>query len=90
MFVGGLSWETTEKTLTDYFSKFGEISDCVIMLHPESGQSRGFGFLTFADPKACQAVIDTSPHTIDGRTVDPKPAVPRDTDVRRGWERRKR
>eukprot|EP00051_Salpingoeca_urceolata_P006727 m.88992 g.88992 ORF g.88992 m.88992 type:complete len:464 (-) comp14960_c2_seq1:1907-3298(-) len=83
MFVGGLSWETNEGTLRDYFANFGEIEDCIVMKDPNNnGRSRGFGFVTFMDKKSCEDVLSSAPHTIDQRTVDPKMAIPRQTDNR--------
>lgn len=78
LFVGGLSWETTQDTLLQYFSKFGDVIDCVVMKNVESGRSRGFGFVTFSDPANMALVLSASvPHTLDGRTIDPKPCNPR-------------
>lgn len=51
-----------------YFSSFGEITDCVIMMDKVSGRPRGFGFVTFADPEAANKVLEED-HVIDGRTV---------------------
>ena len=77
LFVGGLSWETTQENLSRYFCRFGEIIDCVVMKNNESGRSRGFGFVTFADPANVNHVLQSGPHTLDGRTIDPKPCNPR-------------
>lgn len=77
LFVGGLSWETTGETLLRYFSRFGDVIDCVVMKNAETGRSRGFGFVTFSDPNNIELVIQSSPHNLDGRTIDPKPCNPR-------------
>jgi len=77
VFVGGLSWETTQESLLSYFSKFGEVIDCVVMKNADSGRSRGFGFVTFSDPNNIDSVTKACPHTLDGRTIDPKPCNPR-------------
>ncbi|KAK9768271.1 hypothetical protein K7432_001237 [Basidiobolus ranarum] len=77
VFIGGLNWETSDATLQDYFSKYGEISDCVVMRDSATGRSRGFGFLTFVDPSVVDEVLKTD-HHLDGKLVDPKRAVPRD------------
>lgn len=77
IFVGGLSWETTHENLMQYFSRFGEVVDCVVMKNSETGRSRGFGFVTFCDPTVVNAVLMNGPHTLDGRTIDPKPCNPR-------------
>ncbi|XP_021936639.1 heterogeneous nuclear ribonucleoprotein 27C isoform X5 [Zootermopsis nevadensis] len=77
LFVGGLSWETTQETLQRYFSRYGEVIDCVVMKNSESGRSRGFGFVTFSDPANVSLVLQNGPHQLDGRTIDPKPCNPR-------------
>lgn len=77
LFVGGLSWETNQDSLLRYFSRFGEVIDCVVMKNAETGRSRGFGFVTFSDPLNIDSVIQSCPHNLDGRTIDPKPCNPR-------------
>jgi len=77
LFVGGLSWETSQDNLSRYFQRYGEVIDCVVMKNAESGRSRGFGFVTFADPTNVALVLQNGPHTLDGRTIDPKPCNPR-------------
>ncbi|XP_077402668.1 heterogeneous nuclear ribonucleoprotein A/B-like [Vanacampus margaritifer] len=75
MFVGGLSWETNKKDLKDYFSKFGEVSDCTIKIDTASGRSRGFGFVLFKDAASVDKVLQQSQHKLDGRQIDPKRAL---------------
>lgn len=77
MFVGGLSWETTQDTLQRYFSQYGDVIDCVVMKNSDTGRSRGFGFVTFADPSKVDMVLKSGPHELDGRTIDPKACNPR-------------
>ncbi|XP_053611806.1 heterogeneous nuclear ribonucleoprotein 27C isoform X2 [Plodia interpunctella] len=77
LFVGGLSWETSQENLQRYFSRYGDVIDCVVMKNSESGRSRGFGFVTFADPTLVNMVLQNGPHQLDGRTIDPKPCNPR-------------
>ncbi|KAJ1730141.1 hypothetical protein LPJ72_004614 [Coemansia sp. Benny D160-2] len=77
LFVGGLSWATDETKLREYFSKYGTIIDCSIMRDQNSGQPRGFGFVTFDDVSGVNNVLQEPTHTIDGKQVDPKHAIPR-------------
>lgn len=76
MFVGGLNWETTEDALKQYFSQFGNVVHCTIMRDPTNGRSRGFAFLTFADPTVVNKVM-VKEHFLDGKLIDPKRAIPR-------------
>uniref|UniRef100_A0A5B7A7C1 RRM domain-containing protein n=1 Tax=Davidia involucrata TaxID=16924 RepID=A0A5B7A7C1_DAVIN len=77
LFVGGVAWETNEESFTTYFSKYGEITDSVIMMDKISGRPRGFGFVTFADPAVTDKVLEED-HVIDGRVVEVKRTVPRE------------
>ncbi|TFK37646.1 hypothetical protein BDQ12DRAFT_685050 [Crucibulum laeve] len=80
MFIGGLSWETTDEGLRDYFSQFGKVDACTIMRDP-SGTSRGFAFMTFEDPNAVNAVVARE-HVLDGKSIDPKRAIPREEHLK--------
>ncbi|CAK9863493.1 unnamed protein product [Sphagnum jensenii] len=77
LFIGGISWETTEEKLRDHFQAYGEVVEVVIMKDRATGRARGFGFVVFADPAVADRVVKEK-HTIDGRTVEAKKAVPRD------------
>ncbi|XP_032762880.1 LOW QUALITY PROTEIN: heterogeneous nuclear ribonucleoproteins A2/B1-like [Rattus rattus] len=70
LFLGGLSFETTEESLRNYYERWGKLTDCVVMRDPASKRSRGFGFVTFSSM--------ARPHSIDGRVVEPKRAVARE------------
>ncbi|KAJ9603018.1 hypothetical protein H2200_012313 [Cladophialophora chaetospira] len=70
MFIGGLNWETTDQSLHDYFSQFGEVHECTVMRDSATGRSRGFGFLTFKDPKTVNTVM-VKEHFLDGKIVRP-------------------
>ncbi|KAF3443299.1 hypothetical protein FNV43_RR12981 [Rhamnella rubrinervis] len=77
LFIGGISWDTDEERLKEYFSTFGEVVEAVIMKDRTTGRARGFGFVVFADPSVADRVIKEK-HNIDGRMVEAKKAVPRD------------
>ncbi|XP_068089739.1 heterogeneous nuclear ribonucleoprotein D-like [Hyperolius riggenbachi] len=74
MFIGGLSWETSKKDLTEYLSRFGEVVDCTIKTDPVTGRSRGFGFVLFKDAISVDKVLETKEHKLDGKLIDPKRA----------------
>ncbi|XP_026494810.2 RNA-binding protein Musashi homolog Rbp6 isoform X2 [Vanessa tameamea] len=77
MFVGGLSWQTSPESLRDYFNKFGEITEVMVMKDPTTRRSRGFGFITFGDPASVDKVLAQATHELDGKKIDPKVAFPR-------------
>ncbi|XP_021889943.1 heterogeneous nuclear ribonucleoprotein 1 [Carica papaya] len=77
LFIGGISWDTNEERLKEYFSTYGEVVEAVIMKDRTTGRARGFGFVVFADPAVAERVIKEK-HNIDGRMVEAKKAVPRD------------
>ncbi|XP_038691141.1 heterogeneous nuclear ribonucleoprotein 1-like isoform X3 [Tripterygium wilfordii] len=77
LFIGGISWDTDEDRLREYFGNYGELVEAVIMRDRTTGRARGFGFIVFADPAVAERVI-IEKHMIDGRMVEAKRAVPRD------------
>lgn len=77
LFVGGLDYKTTDENLKKYFEQWGEIMDVVVMKDPQTKRSRGFGFITYAAAHMVDDAQSARPHKIDGRTVEPKRAVPK-------------
>ncbi|XP_077299551.1 RNA-binding protein 6 isoform X13 [Arctopsyche grandis] len=77
MFIGGLSWQTSPESLRDYFNKFGDITEVMVMKDPTTRRSRGFGFITFGDPSSVDKVLAQGAHELDGKKIDPKVAFPR-------------
>ncbi|KAL8528162.1 hypothetical protein ACS0TY_005826 [Phlomoides rotata] len=76
LFVGGLSRETTSEQFIKQFSKYGEITDSVIMKDRNTGQPRGFGFVTYADAAVVDEVIEDT-HIFHGKQVEIKRTIPR-------------
>lgn len=68
LFIGGISWDTSEEKLTEYFSNYGEVVQTSVMKDKITGKPRGFGFVAFADPSILDTVLQDT-HIIDGRTV---------------------
>ena len=68
LFVGGISWETDEDRLREYFGRFGEVTEAVIMRDRNTGRARGFGFVVFANSTVAERVT-MDKHMIDGRMV---------------------
>ncbi|XP_044584358.1 RNA-binding protein Musashi homolog Rbp6 isoform X3 [Cotesia glomerata] len=79
MFIGGLSWQTSPESLREYFTKYGDITEVMVMKDPTTRRSRGFGFITFADPSSVDKVLAQGNHELDGKKIDPKVAFPRRT-----------
>lgn len=68
LFIGGISWDTDEDRLREYFQTYGEVVEVMIMRDRATGRARGFGFVVFADPVVAARVV-LEKHVIDGRTV---------------------
>ncbi|KAJ0251252.1 RNA recognition motif domain-containing protein [Hirschfeldia incana] len=80
LFIGGISWETTEDRLRQYFQTFGEVLEAVVIKDRLTGRARGFGFIVFKDSNVAQRVL-LQKHVIDGKSVEAKKAVPRDNHI---------
>ncbi len=57
LYVGNLSFDTTENDLQDLFAPFGDVSDTAIIQDKMTARSRGFGFVTMGTADAAQAAI---------------------------------
>ncbi len=70
LFIGSLSFSTTNDGLKAAFEAFGEVEDAVIINDRETGRSRGFGFVTFVNDDDAQKAIDgMNDKELDGRTI---------------------
>ena len=69
LFIGGISWETDENILREYFSNFGEVLQVTVMRDKATGRPRGFGFVAFSDPAVIDRVLQDK-HHIDNRDVN--------------------
>ncbi|XP_043725581.1 heterogeneous nuclear ribonucleoprotein 1-like isoform X2 [Telopea speciosissima] len=76
IFIGGLAKETTPEQFTTHFGKYGEITDSVVMKDRRTGQPRGFGFVTYANPSVVDEVIQET-HIINGKQVEIKRTIPK-------------
>ncbi|CAN4093201.1 unnamed protein product [Withania somnifera] len=76
LFVGGLARNVNEDKLRGYFNHYGEVTHAMIMREKVTNLSRGFGFVVFSDPSVVDTIL-LKKHTIDGRPVEPKKALPR-------------
>uniref|UniRef100_G1PYT7 RRM domain-containing protein n=1 Tax=Myotis lucifugus TaxID=59463 RepID=G1PYT7_MYOLU len=70
MFIGGLSRNTSKEALFEYLSQYGEIIDFTIKTHPETGVSRGFGFVLFEDKAAVEKALQVKEHQVEGRKFE--------------------
>lgn len=92
VFVGGLSWNTTDQSLLEAFRPFGEIVEAKVVMDRDTGRSRGFGFVTFQESAAAKASIaGLNGKELDGRALridmaNDKPGGGRGND--RGFSRR--
>ncbi|KAM6308131.1 heterogeneous nuclear ribonucleoprotein A1 isoform 1-T1 [Podargus strigoides] len=84
LFIGGLSFETTDESLRSHFEQWGTLTDCVVMRDPNTKRSRGFGFVTYSSVEEVDAAMNARPHKVDGRVVEPKRAVSREDSQRPG------
>ena len=79
LFVGNLSFNTTENDLQDAFAAHGTVSEVNLMMDRESGRPRGFGFVTMSTPEEAQAAIDAlNGKSVDGRALTVNIAKPRE------------
>ncbi len=77
LFVGNLSFQTTEIDLQDAFEKFGTVTDCKIMMDRVTNRSRGFAFVTMGSPDEAQAAMNgLNGKPVDGRTIKVNEARP--------------
>jgi cold-inducible RNA-binding protein len=79
LFVGNLSFNTTENALQDAFAAHGTVTETNLMMDRMSGRPRGFGFVTMSTPEEAQKAIEAlNGAQLDGRALTVNIAKPRE------------
>jgi cold-inducible RNA-binding protein len=81
LFVGNLSFQTTENDVTDAFVHCGAVEAVNIITDRDTGRSKGFGFVTMSEEDADKAIAQLNGSQLDGRALtvnEAKPMVKRD------------
>jgi len=89
LFVGNLSFDTTENDLQDAFAAHGTVTETNLMMDRATGRPRGFGFVTMSSPEEAQKAIDAlNGKSVDGRALTVNIAKPREERAPGGGDRR--
>lgn len=81
MYVGNLSFQSTEGDLESLFAQVGEVESVRIITDRDTGRSRGFGFVEMSDENAAKAIEQFNGTELDGRELtvnEARPQVRRD------------
>lgn len=79
LYVGGLSYNTTQDGLTQAFAQAGNVKEASVVTDKMTGRSRGFGFVEMDTEEAAQAAIELwNGKELDGRTITVNEARPRE------------
>ena len=91
LYVGGLSYNTTQEGLRDSFAQAGNVESSIIITDKMSGRSKGFGFVEMSNDEEAQAAIETfNGKELDGRTITVSEARPMTDRPRRDFGSRGR
>ena len=76
IFIGGLNYETTEKNLFEALNQYGKVLTLRIIIHRDTGESKGFGFATFENAEQADKAIAAMDNVeFDGRRIGIKKAI---------------
>ncbi|MCC6428417.1 MAG: RNA-binding protein [Phycisphaerales bacterium] len=79
LYVGNLSFKTTEDTLRSLFEAHGQVSSAQLVMDRETGRPRGFGFVEMSDDTQARAAIEAlNGQNVDGRDLTVNEARPRE------------
>jgi len=75
VFVGGISWKADESSLANFFSAYGTVVECKIIMDKVTGKSKGYGFVTFQDAESANNVKQSTNLYFLGKTMNVGDAV---------------
>lgn len=86
LFIGSLAYATTDDSLKAFFETIGEVTSARVVTDRETGRSKGFGFVEFADEANNQKAIDElNGKELDGRAINVNLARPKEDRPRRDF-----
>lgn len=84
LFIGSLAYATTDDSLKAFFETLGEVTSARVVTDRETGRSRGFGFVEYADEANNQKAVDQlNGKDLDGREINVSLARPKEDRPRR-------
>jgi len=88
LYVGGLSYNTTEDALKEFFAQAGTVESATIIMDRMSGRSKGFGFVEMSSDDEAQKAIETlNSKELDGRSITVNEARPMEARPKRDFDR---
>ncbi len=78
LFVGSLPWSISSEKLQELFAQYGEITEAIVITDRDTGRSKGFGFITFAQEADAKKALEMDGKEIEGRTIVVNVAKPRE------------
>lgn len=91
LFVGGISWDTTDESLKNFFSQVGSVVSASVITDRETGRSKGFGFVEMSsEQEAKDAIQKLNGQSLDGRNIavtEARPQEPRNRSFSGGENR---
>ncbi len=79
IYVGNLSFQTSEAELNETFSEFGSVQSASLVMDRDTGRPRGFGFVEMADDDARKAIAELNGREMGGRPLTVNEAKPRES-----------
>ena len=88
LYIGSLSYDTTDESLKNLFAQFGEVASATVITDRMSGRSKGFGFVEMSSDEDAQKAIDALNGTeFEGRKIIVNEARPQEERPRRNFNR---
>lgn len=78
LFIGGLPWSINNDSLKELFAQYGEISEAIVITDRDTGRSKGFGFVTFANEESAKKALEMDGKEVEGRNIIVNVARPRE------------
>lgn len=79
LYVGNLSYNTTDSTLNDLFAPYGQVESARVITDRDTGSSKGFGFVEMSNSDAQKAMGALNGREIDGRAIRVNEAKPQES-----------